>query len=98
MSDNKFSNAINHCNFDPITLGDGQIFSTDSAKTGINNNILVYGPTGSGKTWSYTEPTLCDTENRSLILSVTKHRLEEFYAPLFKERGYEVLDIDFTRV
>ena len=33
---------------DKVVLGEGCVYSTDSNVTGINNNILVVGGSGSG--------------------------------------------------
>ena len=81
-----------------MILGDGGdcIFSTDCNMTGINNNVLVVGGSGSGKTMSVAEPALLEARNRSLITTVTKRRIVSKYAPLLKERGYDIWDLDFT--
>ncbi len=83
---------------DLVILGDGPdyIFSTDPKKTGINNNILVVGGTGSGKTCSVSEPRLIHTKWQSLIATVTKKRLVTKYTNMFKRRRYDVQDLDFV--
>lgn len=83
-------------NTDRMILGENAIFSRDSRETGLNNNVLVVGSSGSGKTRSLVEPLLLETEERSLIVSITKRRLFYQYAPLFRERGYRVLDLNFA--
>ena len=82
---------------DRIILGEGNncIFSTDTEKTQLNNNLLVCGSSGSGKTMSITEMRLLETFNSSLIVNLSKRKLVEKYTPLFKERGYKVLDLNF---
>ena len=82
---------------DRIILGEGNncIFSTDTEKTQLNNNLLVCGSSGSGKTMSITEMRLLETFNSSLIVNLSKRKLVEKYTPLFKERGYNVLDLNF---
>ena len=35
---------------DVMILGENCVYSTDSEKTGLNNNVLVVGSSGSGKT------------------------------------------------
>ncbi|MCM1270216.1 MAG: type IV secretory system conjugative DNA transfer family protein [Ruminococcus flavefaciens] len=81
---------------DKIILGENCIFSTDSTATGLNNNVIVCGGSGCGKTMSISEPRLLETYNSSLITTVTKRRIVSKYKPLFIKRGYEVQDLDFV--
>lgn len=80
---------------DQVILGADYMFSTDCEETGINNNILVCGGSGSGKTMSISEPRLLNTYNSNLIVTVTKRRLVDKYKPLLMKRGYEVFDLNF---
>ncbi len=83
---------------DRIILGDGNncIFSTNTEKTQLNNNVIVCGSSGSGKTMSVTEMRLLETSNSSLVVNLSKRKLVAKYTPLFKERGYKVLDLNFV--
>lgn len=83
---------------DQVILGYGPecVFSTDSKITGINNNILVVGGSGSGKTVSVLEAILLETYQRSVIATVTKRKIVDKYTPLMDGRGYDVLNIDFV--
>jgi len=83
-------------NFDSIILADGCRYSSDSALTGVNNNQIIVGGSGSGKTMSITEPCLLQTFHRNLIVTVTKSRIIRKYAPLLQERGYRVEVLDFS--
>ncbi|MCD8154492.1 MAG: type IV secretory system conjugative DNA transfer family protein, partial [Clostridiales bacterium] len=80
-----------------MILGEGCIYSMDSRETGRNNNVIVCGSSGSGKTMSVSEPRLLETTDSSLIASVTKKRLVEKYTPLFQKRGYEILHLNFAK-
>lgn len=80
---------------DKVILGENVAYSTDSNKTGVNNNILICAGSGSGKTMSIMEPRLLNTFNSSLVVTVTKRRIVEKYKPLFVERGYFVRDLNF---
>ncbi len=84
--------------FDKVILGNDPncIFTTDSNATGLNNNILVVGSSGCGKTVSVAEARLLETFNSSLIVTVTKRRLVDKYKNIMIKRGYEVQDLDFT--
>lgn len=81
---------------DKLILGKNAIFSTDPNETGLNNNVLVVGGSGSGKTTSIIEPRLLETTNSSLIVSVSKKRLISKYESLFRKRGYRIQVLDFT--
>ena len=85
-------------NTDKVILGSGSdcIYSSDCNITGINNNVLVVGGSGSGKTVSIAEPFLLESKNRNIITSVTKRRIVDKYTQLLKKRGYNVLDLNFV--
>ncbi|MBQ3918635.1 MAG: type IV secretory system conjugative DNA transfer family protein [Oscillospiraceae bacterium] len=83
-------------NTDKIILGEDCVYSTDPKETGLNNNNIVFGPSGCGKTMSIGEALMLETFSRSLVVTCTKRRIVEKYKPLFKERGYEVYDLNFT--
>lgn len=85
-------------NTDRLILGDGDncIFSSDSEKTGLNNNIVVIGTSGCGKTVSLIEPRIIETFTKSLIVTVTKRRIVKKYFKVMRERGYQVWDVDFV--
>lgn len=80
---------------DKIILGKNEVYSTDCSKTGLNNNVIVCGGSGSGKTMSVTEPMFLEAHNTSIIATVTKRRIVEKYSPMFAERGYVVEDLNF---
>jgi len=82
---------------DRIILGEGQdaVYSTDSNQTGLNNNVIVCAGSGAGKTMSIMEPRLLETFESSLIVTCTKRRIVDKYSNVFRERGYEVLDLNF---
>lgn len=81
---------------DKIILGENCVYSSDCEKTGLNNNILVCGSSGCGKTMSVSEPRLISTTNSSLVATVTKRRIINKYKSLFTERSYDVQDLDFV--
>lgn len=80
---------------DRMILGENVIYSTDCNVTGLNNNILVCGSSGCGKTMSISEPRLLETQHSSLIATVTKRRIVNKYKPVFEQRGYIVEDLNF---
>lgn len=80
------------------TLGEGCTISTDSTLTQRNNNILVVGSSGSGKTMSYAEMCLLRARDTSRIVTLSKRRLVQRYAPYLAARGYRVYDLDLSDI
>lgn len=81
---------------DKMILGKNAVYSTDCSKTGLNNNVIVCGSSGCGKTMSVSEPRLLETFDTNLVVTVTKRRIVEKYKSVLEERGYNVLDLNFT--
>lgn len=69
--------------------------SNDTWVTGINNNDLLVGPPGAGKTRGYVVPNILHTQD-SLIVADTKGNLCRLYGDHLKEKGYTVMHLDFT--
>lgn len=84
-------------NRDRMILGENVIYSTDCEKTGLNNNVIVCGSSGCGKTMSISEPRFLETFHSSMIATVAKRRIVEKYKPVFEQRGYVVEDLNFIR-
>lgn len=80
---------------DKMILGSNVCYTTDCGVTGVNNNVIVVAGSGSGKTMSITEPRLLETYDSNLIVTVTKRRIADKYTPMFRERGYNVIDLNF---
>lgn len=80
---------------DIMILGENVAYSTDSNETGLNNNVLVCGSSGCGKTMSISEPRLLETFHSSLVATVTKRKIVNKYKPVFEQRGYIVEDLNF---
>ncbi|MBQ9199654.1 MAG: type IV secretory system conjugative DNA transfer family protein [Lachnospiraceae bacterium] len=81
---------------DTMILGKDMTYSTDSSKTGVNNNVLVVASSGAGKTMSIIEPRLLHTFNSSVICTMTKQRLVGKYRELYRSRGYNVMELNFV--
>ncbi len=63
----------------------------------MNNNILVIGTSGCGKTISIMELRILETFDKSLIITtVTKRRVVKKYFLVMKKREYEVWDLNFV--
>ena len=62
-------------------LADNETASNNTWTTGLNNNDLVIGSTGAGKTRNYVKPNLLQ-ENESFIVTDTKGLLVKEVGPL----------------
>jgi len=69
--------------------------SNDTRKTGLNNNDLIIGGSGSGKTGGYIYNLLLNPHG-SMIVSDTKGLLHRIFADRLKEQGYRVQVLDFV--
>ena len=74
-------------------LAQGVCVSNDTFKTGHNNNDLIIGPTGSGKTRYYVKPNLLNA-SESLVVTDTKGNLYKEMGPALRKAGYKVLLLD----
>ncbi len=75
-------------------LAEGINVSNDTRFTGMNNNDMIIGGTGSGKTGSYVSANLVYPCG-SMVVSDTKGRLHKMYGKHLRELGYKVHVIDF---
>ena len=55
-------------------LAQGQLISNSTRTTGINNNDLIIGPSGAGKTRGYVKPNIMQC-NESMVIADTKGSL-----------------------
>ncbi|MBR2142102.1 type IV secretory system conjugative DNA transfer family protein [Anaerovibrio sp.] len=70
--------------------------STDCTKTGLNNNIMVVGGSGSGKTLSVMLPMICNLESSNAVVVHTKRGIYDKTKKLLEEKGYNVLLLDLN--
>ena len=75
-------------------LAQGQFISNSTRLTGINNNDLIIGPSGAGKTRGYVIPNILQC-NESMIITDTKGSLKGELAPLLLRHDYRVIQLDF---
>ncbi|MCC8107232.1 MAG: type IV secretory system conjugative DNA transfer family protein [Clostridiales bacterium] len=78
-------------------LAKGVTVSNDTWTTGLNNNDLIIGPSGAGKTRGYVKPNIMQA-NESLVITDTKGNLYREMSPLLKKHGYRTLLIDFKNM
>lgn len=77
-------------------LAQGISQSNDTRLTGLNNNDLIIGPTGAGKTRGYVIPNILHDTDESLVVADTKGNLHETFRGHLEAHGYEVHVIDFV--
>jgi len=80
---------------DTLILGKDQFYSLDTYETQVNNNVLVVGTSGAGKTRSIVTPNLLQASG-SYVVSDPKGCLYDKYKFLLINKGYEVKKLDFT--
>ena len=77
-------------------LGKGIYVSNDTKKTGLNNNCLVIGGSGSGKSGSIVYPQLKTLSDSSLIVADTKNMLHRMFKDELEKKGFKVRVLDFV--
>lgn len=63
--------------------------------TRLNNNDLIIGPSGAGKTRGYVLPNILQC-NESLIVADTKNTLRAQTEAVLRQSGYQVFSLDLT--
>lgn len=69
--------------------------SNDTRETGLNNNDLIIGSSGAGKTGGYVIPNIQNITG-SMVVSDTKGNLGRKFTKELKEKGYQVVTLDLT--
>ncbi|MFI3201523.1 MAG: type IV secretory system conjugative DNA transfer family protein [Eubacteriales bacterium] len=78
-------------------LAKGQYMDNNTRNTGVNNNDLIIGPSGAGKTRGYVKPNIMQG-NENLMVTDTKGDLRRQLEPLLLEKGYDIKCIDFKDI
>lgn len=61
-----------------------------------NNNVMVVGSPGTGKTRNYVMTNLCDENDSSIVLLDPKGELFSQTSRMMEDKGYKVLRLDFN--
>lgn len=80
---------------DEMIIAQNVSYSLNCYETQLNNNVLVVGTSGSGKTRSIVTPNLLQATG-SYVVSDPKGNLYEQYGPYLRKQGYDVKKLDFT--
>lgn len=76
-------------------LAEGRTVSNDSFRTGLNNNDLIIGPSGGGKTTGYVIPNI-NQHYGSYIVADTKGNLCRKLERSLRQAGYRVNTLDLV--
>ncbi|MGN0599717.1 MAG: VirD4-like conjugal transfer protein, CD1115 family [Oscillospiraceae bacterium] len=76
-------------------LAENVSVSNDTKATGLNNNDMIIGSSGSGKTGGYVIPNLQNISG-SMVVSDTKGRLCKMFKNELKKKGYAVYTLDLV--
>lgn len=71
--------------------------NNDTWVTGLNNNDLIIGPSGAGKTRGYVKPNIMQC-NESMIIADTKGSLIDEVGPVLRANGYNIILMDFKNL
>ncbi len=78
---------------DSLILAEGQYYSMDCYETQLNNNVLIVGAAGSGKTRSIVSPNILQATG-SYVITDPKGQLHKKYGAYLEKRGYTVKVLD----
>lgn len=76
-------------------LAEGQTVSNDTWSTGLNNNDIIIGPPGSGKTRGYVIPNILQC-SESMVITDTKGALRQQVGAVLERNGYRIHEINLT--
>lgn len=82
-------------NKNTMILGKNIEYSLDTRKTGINNNVLVVGASGTGKTRGIVIPNILQAAGSYIVLD-PKGNLYQKHKAYLEKKGYIVKKLDFT--
>lgn len=95
MNQTKTTFDINEIPEGAMIVANGCYYDMDCYKTKRNNNVLVVGSSGAGKTRSIVTPNLLQATG-SYIVSDPKGNLYQQYGDYLRGKGYNIVLLDFT--
>ena len=93
---NKEDNTMSNT-FGFRVFAQGCTVPNDTRITNLNNNDLIIGASGGGKTGGYVAYNLLNSSNTSMIVADTKSSLHKKLCQKLRQKGYTVRVIDFMR-
>lgn len=82
-------------NYGSRALAENYSVSEDTELTHLNNNDLIIGPSGAGKTGGYVIPNILGSSG-SVVVADTKRNLCRKIGPAMEAKGYKIYVIDFV--
>lgn len=76
-------------------LAEEQKVNNNTWVSGLNNNDVIIGPSGAGKTRGYVIPNILQ-KNESMLVTDTKGNIYKQVGREMERSGYQVYNIDFT--
>ncbi|MCM1223240.1 MAG: type IV secretory system conjugative DNA transfer family protein [Lachnospiraceae bacterium] len=76
-------------------LAKGRTINNDTWQTGLNNNDLIIGPSGAGKTRGYVKPNILQC-SESMVITDTKGAICSDVRPVLEKEGYLAAEINFA--
>lgn len=80
-------------------LADGHTVCNDAWQTGLNNNDIIIGPSGAGKTRGYVKPNILQTAmqgNESMVITDTKGQLCRELDGTLRQHGYNIIELNLA--
>lgn len=93
MKNNVFMNKRLHNRI----LAQDKYINNNTWETGLNNNDLIIGVSGAGKTRSYVIPNIMESDN-SIIVVDTKNQLYKKLEPELKSRGFLIWNLNLANM
>lgn len=78
-----------------LLIAEGCRYSRDDFKTKLNNNVIVVGGSGTGKTRTIVTPNMLQG-TESMIICAPKGGFAKKYSKELREMGYKTVNLDFT--
>ena len=78
-----------------MIIAEGCEYSLDCQSTKLNNNVIVVGGSGAGKTTSVVEPNILKAQG-SYVITDPKGNLYNRLSPYLKRKGYKILNLDLA--
>lgn len=78
-------------------LAKDKLMNNDTWVTGLNNNDVIIGPSGAGKTRSYVIPNILQC-NESMIIADAKGSVKKEVEDVLLKKHYKIIDIDLMNL